>query len=87
MRTPQKLSPEEKKRLGNFMESVTKLSRKEKLSNGSAFLMKHQMRTIFKVLGSPNPTKIEMVHGFDVMRDLMPFKERRLRKLLDGRRS
>jgi RAB protein geranylgeranyltransferase component A len=80
------LSPREKERLTKCMKSVTSLSRKDKLSGHNSFAMKHQMRAVLKMLGLPNPNRVIISEGLDIMRDLMPFKERRLRKLVDGRR-
>ncbi len=79
-----KLSPKEKRRLERFMINVTRLSRKEKLSETEVFIMKQQMRAALRILGAEDTNRVLVSYSIDVMRDSYPFKERRLRKLIYG---
>jgi hypothetical protein len=80
------LLPKEKERLKNFTRSITKLARKPILSRGNAFLMRQQMRAVLQMFGVTQPGKILVGEALEVMQDVWPFKERRLRKLVNGRR-
>ena len=81
-----KLSPKEENRLERFMTNVSRLSRKEILTETNAFIMKQQMRAVLQLLGANFPGKVLIAHGVEIMRDIWPFKERRLRNLINGRR-
>lgn len=81
------LSPKEKRRLEKYMKNVSYLSRKEQLSDNYAFVMKRQMEVILKLLGARHVGKVMVADAIDIMRDIWPFKERRLRKIIDGRRA
>jgi len=85
MRDSRKLSPKEKARLERCMNNVKYLSRLSRISDTSKFIMRGQMRMILKLLGSDYPSPVMVADGIDVMRDMWPFKEKRLRKLIDGR--
>ena len=87
---PNQLLPEEKKRLTKFLRSTKVLSRwaaRERLPKGYNFIMRQQMRQILKILGAHNPDKIMIAGALGIMRDLNPFKQRRLRKFINERRS
>lgn len=48
--------------------------------------MRQQMRAILQIFGIVYPDKILIGSALEIMRDIWPFKIRRLRKLIDGRR-
>jgi len=75
-----KLSPEEKRRLERYIIE---------LERGSIdFIARQKIRIILTLLGAANP-KDKRLH-FEVqkiLQDVQPFKERRLRELINGRRT
>lgn len=79
-----KLLPKEKRRLERYMFYVSRLSRKDSLSDTENFIMRRQMRAIFRVLGTDYSDRVLILSGIDILRDYWPFKERRLRKLING---
>ena len=66
------------------MKNVSFLSRKEKLTETYDFVMKRQMRVILWLLGAESPGKVMIDSGIRIMRDIWPFKKRRLGKLING---
>ncbi len=79
-----RLSSKEENRLERFMQNVSRLSRKEILTETNAFIMKQQMRAVLQLLGANRPGNVLIVRGVEIMRDIWPFKKRRLRKLING---
>jgi transposase len=87
---PNQLSPEEKKRLTNFLRSTRVLARwaaREILPKGYNFIMRQQMRQVLIILGARHPDKIMIANALEIMRGPYPLRQRRLRKLINGRRS
>ena len=80
------LSSKEKQRLDRFMKSVARLSKKTTLSKGNSFLMRQQMKAILQIFGVVRPNKVLIGKALGIMRSIWPFKERRLRELVNERR-
>lgn len=80
------LTPTEKKKLERSFSIVSKLAGRASLSEINSFILRQRMRYILVLLGAPNPTRVMVARGLDVVGDFWPFKERRLRKLIDGQR-
>ncbi|KKL63621.1 hypothetical protein LCGC14_2173270 [marine sediment metagenome] len=74
-----KLSPEEKKRLERYILD---------LKRGSMdFIARQKLRIILTFLGALRPKdKMLQWEAQKILRDIQPFKEQRLRKLINGRR-
>jgi hypothetical protein len=74
-----KLSPEEKRRLERYIIE---------LERGSMdFIARQKLRILLTFLGAHRPKdKILQWEAQKILRDIQPFKERRLRELINGRR-
>lgn len=72
----------EKERLDKFLSSAKRLSRKEKLSENNKYVMRLHMRTVLKMLGARVPGKFMIANGLIILRDFIPFKKWRLKRLI-----
>lgn len=77
----------EKKKLKRSLKIVGELAEKSFLSEVNAFILRERMRYSLKVLGAQNPDRKLVVEGIRVVKDKLPFKTYRLRKLINGRRT
>jgi hypothetical protein len=80
------LTPAEKKRLERSLSIVSKLAGRDNLSETNVFILRQRMRHVLRLLGANHPNRVMVAQGIHIMKDVWPFKERRLRKLIDGRR-
>lgn len=80
------LLPVEKRRLHRSIAIVSKLSREDTLSNINRYMMRERARLVLRILGAEEPSKIMLAKGIDIIKDRWPFKIKRLRKLINGRR-
>ena len=88
MNGTQTLSPKEKKRLERFSQNITILSRRSNLSSTYKFILRQQLRIVLQMLGADRGDQKLRAEALDILRDLWPFKLRRLRKLIqNGRRQ
>lgn len=71
------LSPKEKRRLERFTQDVQK---------GSLdFIARQKIRIILTILGADQPrNKVLQAEAVEILQDARPFKEQRLRKLVNG---
>jgi len=72
----------EKERLDKFLSSAKRLSRHAKLSENNKYVMRLHLRTVLKVLGARHPNKFMIANGLMILRDFIPFKKWRLKKLI-----
>jgi hypothetical protein len=81
-----KLSPKEKKRVERGIRNIRILSRQPALSDTNRFIKRQQLRVLLIILGAKKPDKLLQADALDVINDWKPFKIKRLRKLINGRR-
>lgn len=86
MQEKHSLSPVEKRKLDRSIIIVSRLSRRPRVSDVEGFIMRARMRYILEALGAQSPSRVMVINGLDIMKDGWPFKIRRLRKLINGRR-
>lgn len=89
MSTTPKLSPKEKKLAERHIYNVQILSAHWKvLSKNDRFIWRRQLRALLALLGMPRQEIDSYMHkdALDIINDWKPFKLRRLRKLVNGRR-
>lgn len=85
---PTQLSPKERRKFERYLRNVKKLSRKENLlTSNYKFIMRQQTKAALRTLGCVEPDKRDIGDALGIIRDSMPFKKYRLRKLINGRRS
>lgn len=72
----------EKERLNKFLASAKRLSRFEKLSENNKYVMRLHLRAVLKILGAKYPNKFMIANGLMILRDYIPFKKWRLKKLI-----
>lgn len=72
----------DKERLDKFLSSAKRLSRFEKLSENNKYVMRLHMRTVLKILGAKHPNKFMIANGLIILRDFIPFKKWRLKRLI-----
>jgi hypothetical protein len=83
--TVSQLSPKEKKRLERCIHNVEELFYKEGRTEVEDFIMRQQLRAIIRIFGGPKSDRVLEKQALKILGDIWPFKERRLRKLIDGR--
>lgn len=79
------LSPKEKRRLERYIHNVEELFYKEGRTEIETFIMRQQLRAIIKIFGGPKFDRLLEKQALKILGDVWPFKERRLRKLINGR--
>ncbi len=72
------LSPEEKRRLERFMSDVK--------TSHVDFITRQKVRIIVTSLGAERPNKMLLSDALDILKDELPLKMIRIRKLINGRR-
>lgn len=84
-----KLSPKEKRRVERGIRNIQILSRRKSLSEVERFIKRQQLRAILLILGADRRRiGYTLKRGaLDIILDWKPFKIRRLRKLINGRRA
>lgn len=80
-----RLSPKEKRRLERYIHNVEELFYKEGRTEIETFIMRQQLRAIIKIFEGPKFDRLLEKQALKILGDIWPFKERRLRKLINGR--
>ena len=80
------LSPEERSRFDKCMSSVEKLVSAPFLSNTNAFILRHQMRAVLKMLGVVHPNRVLIRDALDIMESNSKEKLEQLIQLINGKR-
>ena len=68
--------------MDKFLSSAKRLSRFEKLSENNKYVMRLHMRAILKILGARYPDKFMIANGLMILKDYIPFKKWRLKRLI-----
>ena len=85
-----KLSPQEKRKVERLIRNVQNLhGRWNRLSDSGKFIFRQQLRVLLIRLGADRRDVGPVLRkdALDVINDWKPFKIRRLRKLINGRRG
>lgn len=81
------LTPKEKKRISRYIHNVEMLSYKPNKNEVETFIMRRQLTALLELLGVRHRDLLFEARALKIIRDMWPWKERRLRKLVNGRRS